>query len=221
MGRWGAGPGAQISWLAAAALLWAACTEIGESPQSLTAKASGPVPGFNCAACHGYPLQDSNHVYHLYETGSSIINDRPITCLHCHDKSIAARIEAHPDSIFRDTMGNEFHALGFPDDLELRTFPLVRVDTLVVRRPVPAPRRSASLPAMQEWMTGFAHLNGTVDVEFNSTSHDTARFHGQRADFNPEAQTCSAVACHPTSGAYRFSIPSRGLPALKGDTLEH
>jgi hypothetical protein len=130
-------------------------------------------------------------------------------------------MESHPDSIFVDSTGSQYHGLDFPDDVELRTFPLVRVETLVVRRALPAPIRSGSLPAMREWMTGLAHMNGTVDVVFNSTSHDTAKFHGQRATYNPEAQTCSAVDCHPNHGTYRWSIPSLGLPTLKGDTLEH
>ena len=219
---WGAGPRSQIPrLLPIAALFWVACTDFGESPEGLIAKAPGPVPGPNCAACHGYPLLDSNHLYHLYETDSSITNDRPITCLHCHDNSLAARNESHPDSIFVDSMGNQFRALDFSDDLELRTFPLVRVDTLVLRRPVPAPPRNGPLPAMREWITSFAHMNGKVDVDFNRTSHDTARFHGQRATFNPEAQSCSAVDCHPNHGTYRWSNPSLGLPTLKGDTAQH
>jgi hypothetical protein len=216
--RWKMGPVSQIAKLAPVALILTACMEFGESSQDLTAKASGPMPGPNCAACHGYPLQDVNHSYHLHELDSSLTSDRPVTCLHCHDRSIAARMETHPDSVFRDAMGNEFRALDFPDDQELRTFPLARVDTLVLRRAVPAPPRKGPLPAMREWMTALAHMNGVVDVDFNRTSHDTSRFQGARATFNPEMQTCSAVACHPVPGAYRWPIPSRGLlDTLRGD----
>ena len=132
---------------------------------------------------------------------------------------MAARMLTLPDSIFVDTMGNEFHALDFPEDVELRTFPLVRVDTIHRRRPVPWPPRGGDLPELQEWMTGLAHLNGVVDVVFDSTSNDTAKYHGAMASFNPAMETCSAVACHPNHGAYRFADPARGLSELHGDSL--
>lgn len=212
-------PSAQtLCWLPVLLLGWAACTEFRTDPGDLTAR-GGPAAGVNCAACHAYPLRDTNHIYHLYEPDSNITSDRPITCLNCHDRSLANRRVAYADSIFRDPGGNEFHALDFPDDAELRTFTLVRVDTLIKRRPVPAPERPGPSPEMQEWVTALAHLNGTVDVEFDSTSEDTGRFHGMRAVFNPAEQTCSSVDCHPNHGAYRWGIPSRGLPTLKGDTL--
>jgi len=208
-----------VGKIAPVALIWAACTELAQSPETLTAKTTGPVPGPDCASCHAYPLRDTNHVYHMFYSDSSITNDRPITCLHCHDRSIAARMETYRDSIFMDTNGNEYHGLDFPEDKELRTFPLVRVETLTVRRAVPAPAREGTLPVLQEWVTSLAHLNGTVDVEFNSTSQDTARWHGQRATFNPQQETCSAVACHPNHGPYRWADPARGLTLLKGDSI--
>jgi hypothetical protein len=133
---------------------------------------------------------------------------------------VAGHRVAFADSIYRDSNGNEFHALDFPHDRELRTFPLVRVDTLVKRRPVPAHARPGPPPAVREWVTALAHLNGAVDVEFDSTSVDTGRFHGARAYYNPREQTCSSVDCHPNHGSYRWAVPSRGLPILKGDTVE-
>ena len=193
--------------------------EYRTDPDSLTAKAKEPVAGPNCAACHGYPLRDTNHVFHLLHTDSSITSDRPITCLNCHSRSLASHLVHFADSIYRDSSGNDFHALDFPNDPELRTFLLVRVDTLIKPRPVPAAPRPGPLPEMQEWITALAHMNGVVDVEFDSTSEDTGRFHGSRAVFNLEKQTCSSVDCHPNHGAYRWAAPSQGLPILKGDTL--
>ena len=206
--------------IAPIALIWAACTELSKSPENLTATTKAAVSGPDCASCHAYPLRDTNHVYHMFYSDSSITNDRPITCLHCHDRSIAAHTVPFIDSVFRDTNGNEYHGLDFPGDTELRTFTLVRVETLTVRRAIPAPPREGTLPVLQEWVTSLAHLNGTVDVEFNSTSHDTSRWQGQRAIFNPEKETCSAVACHPNHGPYRWADPARGLTLLKGDSIE-
>jgi hypothetical protein len=68
---------------------------------------------------------------------------------------------------------------------------------------------------MTEFMTGLAHLNGTVDVIFDPKHSDPARFGGVSATFNPKEETCSAVACHPGDNPYRFAAPSKGLPVLK------
>jgi hypothetical protein len=121
------------------------------------------------------------------------------------------------DSIYLDPNGNEFHALDFPDVQEIRDYPLVRLDTLVQNRPVKLPSTSGSPSDLAEWMTGKAHMNGVVDVDFDKTSIDTARFQGQTALFHPEKLTCAAMACHPSPGDYRWAIPSKGLPILKGE----
>jgi len=207
---------AKAAWWLAALLLLGGCQ--GDKGE-LTATSIAPQMGPNCASCHAYPPRDTNHVYHLFEVDGTITNNRPITCLHCHNKSMLGRDKAFSDSIFLDPNGNEFHALDFPDIPEIRAYPLVRVDTLIQNRPVPLPPRPGSLAEIQEWMTGSAHMNGAVDVDFDETSIDTARFHGQTAFFNPEKLTCSAMACHPSPGDYRWAIPSRGLPILKGDTV--
>ena len=68
---------------------------------------------------------------------------------------------------------------------------------------------------IQEYMTGLAHLNGTVDVEFDPKYSDPDRFGGASAAFHPAEETCSAVSCHPTDGPYRFAAPRKGLPGLK------
>lgn len=184
-----------------------------ELVQTTLAPQSAP----NCASCHAYPPRDTNHVYHLFDVEGGITNNRPITCLHCHNKSMLGKDIAFIDSIFLDPNGNEFHALDFPDIPEIRNYPLLRLDTLVQNRPVELASSTGSPLALAEWMTGHAHMNGKVDVDFDKTSIDTARFQGQSAFFHPEKLTCSAMACHPSSGDYRWAIPSKGLPILKGD----
>jgi pyruvate-formate lyase-activating enzyme len=139
------------------------------------------------------------------------------TCLHCHNKSMIGRDVAYIDSIFLDPNGNEFHALDFPEIPEIRAYPLLRLDTLVQNRPVKLASTSGSLLDLAEWMTGQAHMNGVVDVDFDKSSIDTAMFNGQTATFHPEKLTCSATSCHPSPGDYRWAIPSKGLPILKGE----
>lgn len=200
-------------------LLLIACMDTSLDPDALIAKTTTPQSGPACASCHGYPLRDTNHVYHLFETDSSITNNRPITCLDCHARSMASHRVTFLDTVYQDTNGNEFHAIDFPDDPELRTFRLLRVETLIRPRPIPMPTRPGPLSEMVEWVTALAHMNGVVDVEFDSTSVDTGRFHGTRAVYRSEQQTCSSVACHPNPGAYRWAAPSHGLSLLKGDSV--
>jgi hypothetical protein len=187
-----------------------------ETP-ALTSVSKAAQSGPDCASCHGYPLRDTNHVYHLFKTDSSITNNRPITCLHCHNTAIQGRDTAFQDSIFLDSNGNEFHSLDFPDIPEIRAYPLARVETLVRNRPIGMPPRPGPEPEIREWMTSLAHLNGVVDVVFDPGSIDTSRFRGATAVFNPVEATCSAMACHPNPGAYRWAVPSRNLPILKGE----
>jgi hypothetical protein len=183
----------------------------------LRATTISPQIGPNCASCHAYPPRDTNHTYHLFEVDGTITNNRPITCLHCHNHSMIGRDTAFMDSIYRDPNGNEFHTLDFPDVDLIRTYPLLRVDSLVQNRPVAMPPRNDSTGRLLEWMTGLAHLNGKVDVDFNSTSIDTSRFGGSPAIYSPKELTCSAIACHPNPGEYRWAMPSRNLPVLKGE----
>lgn len=209
------------SWpglLAGFAVLLFALTGCQEDKAALTAISPSPQMGPNCASCHAYPPRDTNHTYHLFQTSGSIRNNHPITCLNCHNKSMLGHDQAFMDSVFLDPNGNESHTLDYPDWIELRTYPFVRIDTVVKNRPVPQPTRPGAITEIQEWMTGLAHMNGVVDVDFDPTSIDTAKFGGQTAVFHPKELTCSAMACHPIPGAYRWAIPSRGLPILKGDT---
>jgi hypothetical protein len=202
--------------LCASALLAAVSGCRNETP-GLTSVAKTAQSGPDCASCHAYPLRDTNHVFHLLKTGSSITNNQPITCLHCHSTSIKGRDTAFHDSIFMDPDGNERHSLDYPDIPEIRVLPLARVDTLVRYRPIAMPARPGPEPEIREWMTDLAHMNGVVDVVFDPSSIDTSKFRGASASFNPKEATCSAMACHPSPGSYRWAIPSRNLPILKGE----
>lgn len=185
------------------------------APASAGSAFSGP----DCASCHPYTLRDTNHVYHLFETDGSIRSHRPITCLHCHNRSIAGRDTTYQDTVYADPEGNEFHSLDFPGIPGIRAYRLDRIEPLVRNRPVPMPSRPGLVPEMTEWMTALAHMNGKVDVDFDASSNDTSRFRGEKASFDPQAMTCSAMACHPGPGAYRWAVPSRNIPILKGDSI--
>jgi len=84
--------------------------------------------------------------------------------------------------------------------------------------PVPQPERPGAHPLFQEFVTSLAHLNGTVDVAFDPKNSAPAQYGGDSAGFNPESETCSAVACHPGGKDYRWAAPRKGLPALPEET---
>lgn len=196
-------------------LLWG-CSDLKMDSDELTSRTTAPQAGANCASCHAHPPGDINHTYHLFMTDSNITSNRPITCLHCHSKSIAGYPVTYLDSIFVDSSGNEFHSLNYPRDSGIRLMRLDRVEKLVKIRPRPLPARPG-YKGPQEWMTALAHMNGKVDIDFDSTSIDTAKFHGVKANYSVQNLTCSAVACHPNHNAYRWPIPSKGLPILRGE----
>jgi hypothetical protein len=206
--------------VAVISVIWITLESCKLQNPDLTATSQVAQSGPNCASCHAYPLLDTNHIYHLItEPGTNIRNDEPITCLHCHNRSIAGRDTTFLDSIFVDTLGIQFSSLVYPDIVEFRHAPyrIGRVENVVRFRPIGAPLRPGRQPELREWMTSLAHMNGKVDVDFNKTSIDTARFKGEAANYNPDELTCSAVACHPNPGKYRWPAPSRGLPTLTGD----
>lgn len=208
---------------AAAVGLLAACSQF-ESGE-LTARSAGPQSGVNCSSCHSLSLKDSNHVFHLFETGADWRYNGPITCYDCHAHSIVHRPVSVLDTIFfapGDTL-NEWRTLDYPvtpgapslADTIRATYTLARVETLVRDLPVPAAPRPGPPPpdGLAEWITGKSHLNGIVDVHFPPNLNDPA---SGAAVFSPEQETCSSVACHPSpEKPWRFANPLKGLPAQK------
>jgi hypothetical protein len=81
-------------------------------------------------------------------------------------------------------------------------------------RPLAQAGRPIPDSGLADFMTSLAHLNGTVDVRFDPKLSDSARFN-ESAAFHPKEETCSAVACHPGDGPYRFASKAKGLPGLK------
>jgi hypothetical protein len=213
--------------LAALILIWlSACGDWKTDPAVLTARSAAPDAGMSCVSCHAYPPQDSNHLFHLYQTAPDKFANGPITCLACHRNSLAAVEVALADTFFRNPDPNgdipSVSSLNDPagpqaDSLALaaRHWP---IDSIVIRHqthPLPQPGRPASDTGLTEFMTGLAHLNGTVDVVFDPKHSDPARFGGQNASFDPKEETCSAVACHPGNDPYRFGAPGKGLKGLR------
>ena len=201
------------------ACLLAACDDLDRG--ELTARTTAPQAGPACASCHAYPLQDLHHAYHLLNADTlritKNVNGR-ITCLDCHNSSMASQVHVLLDSICADDLlPSGWSSIDYPADFRtcMQDHPLFRVDSIRQNRPVPLPARPGGEPLLQEWMTGLAHMNGKVDVVFDHRVIDHANHPGEGA-WNPELQTCSAIACHEKHGDYRWAAPSRGLPGLRG-----
>jgi hypothetical protein len=148
----------------------------------------------------------------------------PVTCMDCHFGSLQHARTLVFDSIFRepiDSTGTRFinrSSQDYPDDLEIRKFPLARIDSLWQDLPIAAPIREGDSLAFKEYLTGLAHMNGRVDIEFAPNLSYPEDFEGMRATYSPENQTCSAVACHPISQTphWRFASITQGLTQLLG-----
>jgi hypothetical protein len=203
-----------------------ACGTWKTDPATLTAR-SAPGAAMACNSCHAYPPQDSNHVYHLYQTVPDKFANGEITCLACHRNSLQAREVVVLDTFFRnpDPDGDIPYVSSINSPVTPTSDPfytLARgwpVDSVVARHQTHAIAQSGQPPMapgeIAEFMTGLAHLNGTVDVAFDPKYSEPAKFGGMSATFNPKEETCSAVACHPGPDPYRFAAPRKGLPGLK------
>jgi hypothetical protein len=228
----GSRPGLGVS--AGLAMLWlTGCGEFKADTAVLTARSASPMEGLDCAACHGYPLKDLNHDYHLNDAvGNRDLNGK-ITCLDCHSQSLRSVALVLLDSVFEKPDGEQWKTLENPDPAarttpslpdtvtyHIRSLPLVDVDTLRQNHPVAAPGRAGAKPAFQEFLTALAHMNDKVDVVFDPRISDTARFKGEPASYNPKQETCSAVACHPGEKPYSFGSVAKGLPILKDQREE-
>ena len=204
---------------------FAACGLGKNDADSLTAKATAPVLGSSCSACHGYPLKDTNHDYHLFQAGRDDDLNGAITCLDCHSQSVKSKAVIALDSVFEDSTGGKWHAISHPGDtarnsdgIIIRNLPLSRVDSLPQNHPVAMPARPGPVPDFQEYVTSVAHMNGKVDVAFNPRNSNPGEFNGDSASYNPKMETCSAVACHPGPGTvYRFRSLSKGLKQMDSD----
>ncbi|MBW8886152.1 MAG: hypothetical protein JF616_00225 [Fibrobacteres bacterium] len=187
--------------------------------ESLTARLPDPVVGMGCSRCHPYSLSDDNHFTHLvFFSGENVKQvNGPITCLDCHATSLQRTTVILLDSLYMDSAGFVWSSVDFKGVRPPGK--LVRVDTIVQHHPIPSQRLPPAQGELQEWVTGLAHMNGQVDVVFDSTVSNPQRFGGARAEFNPKLETCSAVNCHVHEGAYRFEACSKGLPGLEGDSV--
>lgn len=195
------------------------CLKTLDTP-SLEAVSLERPAGMGCSECHLYALKDKNHFTHLmYNEGIYVKQANGfVTCLDCHRTSLQFTTETLFDSVYQDSNGTLWSTIDFKGSGQKVPGALIRVDTLVQHHPIPLNDKPVKEGELQEWMTGMAHLNGKVDVVFDSSVNDTARFHGARAEFNPKLETCSAVSCHSRDGLYRFEACSKGLPELAGET---
>lgn len=183
---------------------------------SLTARMPGTDASMGCSECHPYSLSDDNHYTHLVLfSGENVKHvNGPITCLDCHATSLQSTTVIVLDSLYQDSTGFVWSSVDFKGVLPPGK--LVRVDTLVQHRPIPAKSLPPAEGGLQAWVTGLAHMNGKVDVAFDPRVDNPGRFGGARAGFNPKLETCSAVNCHVHDGAYRFEACSKDLPDLEG-----
>jgi hypothetical protein len=204
-----------LAWLAGCGV-WKTDTE------ALTSRSTAMAEGPDCASCHGYPLKDFNHEYHLFKAGGSRDLNGEITCLECHSQSIQYKDVTLVDSVYEDPIGQQWMTLEFPNPGDktdsgdvIRNLPLLRVDTLYRHVPTAQPARPGPKPLFREFVTALAHMNGQVDVRFDAKSSRPGKFNGDSASYNPTQETCSAVACHPGPKVYSWGSVAKGLPELK------
>lgn len=210
-------------WVFVTAACLSACGDWKTDPASLTARTTTPAKGMACNACHAYPPLDSNHIYHLYLTAPEKTRNGPTTCLDCHRNSLQMQTVAIPDTFFHDVPDSiSLSSINYPvlsptdtADIRMRTWPIDSIIVRIQNHPLLQPGRPVPDSGLAEFMTGLAHMNGTVDVKFDAKYSDPARFGGDSATFDPKQETCSAVSCHPGNDPYRFAAPGKGLPGLK------
>jgi hypothetical protein len=199
------------------------CGEWNGDAGDLTARSASAAQAPDCASCHGYPLKDRNHDYHLFKAGGSYDLNGEITCVDCHSRSIRWSAATLFDTVYEHPTGERWNTLDHPnagdkttDGIVIRSMNLLEIDTLNRHVAAPAPARPGATPLFQEYLTALAHLNGQVDVSFDGKNSTPGKFGGDSASYNPERETCSAVACHPgTTKVYSWGSVAKGLPELK------
>ena len=199
-------------------------TWVSEEP-SLTSKNLETKLTSDCASCHTYPVGGKNHDFHLFNEDANNTSAGAITCMDCHSSAIQHYNEIVFDSLYADTLGNQYNTYQLGKNSPVREWiksgqvKLTKVDTITFHRPIKAPIVPGHQTIVQEWLTGIDHLNGKVDVKFDSRVTDTTMFKGKfsiyKATYNPEEETCSAIACHGNEHVtYRFANNSKGLSKL-------
>ena len=205
-------------WIVISGLtLFTNCVDFKLESENLTATTQNLQSSPNCASCHPYLLQDQDHLFHVEVAGQGRTLVGPVTCLDCHASSMSSIQSTVIDSVFLDTSGQRLSALDFPGIDSIRQLPLIEIDTIIQAHPIPIFPRPGLKPELKEWMTGLAHMNGKVDINFPQRISDTGRYHGQLANFSPTMETCSAIACHQNDKPYRFLNPAKGLTFLNGE----
>jgi hypothetical protein len=207
----------------AAALALLACDDWIPLEPGLKGPAPSAPAAPACAGCHAYPVGGVNHQFHLLHADSLKAQNGPITCLDCHAGSIRRFNQVIYDTIYSTRAGKGVSAYDsaasptFRAAVAAGAYFFLRVDTLIHHRPVPLPEPPGRVTLLREWLTGADHLNGRVDVRFDSSDSDPARYGSRRAVFDPVQETCSAVACHLHATPYRWPAPSKGLSGLNAD----
>ncbi len=210
-------------------LFWlAACGEWNSDTAALTARSASAAQGPDCSSCHGYPLKDFNHDYHLNKaTGNVDLNGR-ITCVDCHSQSIHWTPVTLFDTVYEEPDGEQWRTLDNPkatdttkDGMVIRSLSLLKVDTLSRHLATPQPERPGAKPLFTEFVTALAHMNQQVDVVFDSKNSRPSKYNGDSASYNPTQETCSAVACHPSVKPYSWGSVAKGLPELKNKDPEN
>jgi len=225
----------RLGFILIATMVFFACNDFTEHPVNLTSQSTAAAEGPNCASCHGYPLKDRNHQFHV---GNNLDNGKikgAMTCVDCHSQSILFVDKTIYDTAYQDTATGERYLTSEylksnpnnKNGIPIRSLLLVKIDTLPIHDPRVLPLRAGfdpkkdSLPnPLYEYMTGISHMNGKIDVTFDARVTDRVKFNGQTPSYNPTLETCSAIACHPGIYPYRFSSASKGFTQLNGEKPE-
>jgi hypothetical protein len=224
----------------AVAFALAACDLVPKlSPDDalIAGKGAAPIAGPDCNSCHRYPLHDVNHNYHLMAANVNRNNlgqpelNAVTTCMDCHYNSIRHFGYVHSDTTWVSAQGDTLLEHSSPTDQ------VGRIDSYPRWRPVPYGAadtsrgealateidsmvfQEARLGQMVEWVTGYAHNDGKVDVAF--PPNDVTSPAALATAFHVKDLSCSAVACHTSREVgYRWMDPSKGFsncPSLTGD----
>lgn len=230
-------PGMRITRLAMLGYFLAGCM-VSLKPDVAVLQSVSPAAttGPDCASCHGYPLNDVMHNYHLralnprsgmqaifpYERKNGII-----VCMDCHFGSVAHRSYTWYDTLWGVDPDLRNSADRLPGD------PIYRIDSIPGFLPLPAglsgpPATSDRVNALMDsaadigsvvsWLTSYRHMDGEIDIEFSpNIVLDTSL---SLKAYRPRDMSCSSIECHNApKKTYRWA--SKGLGIAGCPTLEH